>query len=332
MPDQLLTITQVAAHYDVTPRMLRHYEKLGLLTPERQEDYAYRVYDAENVQRLQQIIFLRKLRLPLRDIAVILQDESCMQALDIVQRHVKAMNEEMASLGKVRDALVLLQNHMKRCTEQRFALALEQAQLQEMVRGLTISKAKMKERIDMEALHEANETMSRSLPVRIVQVPPCTMASYHFVGEEPETKAGDVMSRFVQESGLYEKKPDARFYGFNHPQPGVLPDGLYGYEVWVTVPENMEVPAPLEKKHFAGGLYAALTIRFGDFHRWQELLAWGQREENPYQVEWRGDEQTSGGTLEEHLNWVYAASRGWDELPWAEEGQIDLLLPIRKRK
>lgn len=61
-----LTITQVAARYDVTPRMLRHYEKLGLLTPCRREDYAYRTYDEEALRRLQQIILLRKLRLPCR--------------------------------------------------------------------------------------------------------------------------------------------------------------------------------------------------------------------------------------------------------------------------
>ena len=69
-----LTISQVSRMYDVTPRMLRHYEKLGLIKAGRREDYSYRVYDEEAVRRLQQIIILRKLRLPLKEIAVLLGD------------------------------------------------------------------------------------------------------------------------------------------------------------------------------------------------------------------------------------------------------------------
>lgn len=33
-----LTISQVAQSLDVTPRMLRHYEKMGLITPFHKED------------------------------------------------------------------------------------------------------------------------------------------------------------------------------------------------------------------------------------------------------------------------------------------------------
>ena len=36
-----------------------------------------------------------------------------------------------------------------------------------------------------------------------------------------------------------------------------------------------------------------------------------------------------GGCLEEHLNWVYAASLGWPDD--CIDGQIDLMMPIRKK-
>ena len=58
-----LTISQVSRMYDVTPRMLRHYEKLGLIKTKHREGYAYRIYDGESVKRLRQIIIFRKLRL-----------------------------------------------------------------------------------------------------------------------------------------------------------------------------------------------------------------------------------------------------------------------------
>ena len=69
-----LTISQVSKSFGVTPRMLRHYEKMGLITPTYMEDYAYRTYDENAVRRLQQIVILRKLRISLKDISVILDD------------------------------------------------------------------------------------------------------------------------------------------------------------------------------------------------------------------------------------------------------------------
>lgn len=330
---EYLTITQVTERYDVSPRMLRHYEKLGLLAAHRQEDYAYRTYDEEAIRRLKQIILLRKLRLPLQDVAVILTDADCVRAVELVRQHIQAMNDEMASLAKVREALTMLLARVQACAYRRITLEdLDDETLRQVVHGLTISKGKLKERVNMEELDKANEILNRSLPVRILQLPPCTVATYRFIGPDPETKAGDVMSQFVQESRLYEKKPDARMMGFNHPNPGVLPDGVHGYEVWVTIPEEINVPAPLEKKQFAGGLYAALTIRFPEFQRWSDLIAWGQDERNDFALEWRGDETTMGGCLEDHLNWVYSAHLGWPKESPFGEGQIDLLLPVKKRE
>ncbi len=327
-----LTITQVAARYDVTPRMLRHYEKLGLLTPCRREDYAYRTYDEEALRRLQQIILLRKLRLPLQDIAVVLTDAACVRSVEIVRQHIQAMNDEIVSLEKVRDVLTMLLSRLQACTQRKITLdALGDATLHQVIQQLTVSKNKLKERVNMEELDKANETLNQSLPVRILQLPPCTVASCHFIGPDPETKVQAVMSRFVRESHLYEKKPDARMMGFNHPNPGVLPDGGHGYEVWVTIPEDMALPAPLEKKQFAGGLYAAMTIHFPEFHRWLDLIRWGQDERNAFALEWRGDETTMGGCLEDHLNWVYSAHLGFPEDSPLGDAQIDLLLPVKKR-
>ena len=58
---ELMTISEVAKDYNVTTRMLRYYDEIGLLTSTRKENYSYRVYDESAVRRLQQIITLRKL-------------------------------------------------------------------------------------------------------------------------------------------------------------------------------------------------------------------------------------------------------------------------------
>ena len=134
--------------------------------------------------------------------------------------------------------------------------------------------------------------------------------------------------RFVQESGLYEHKPDARMFGFNHPNPGVLDNDLHGYEEWFTVPEDFPLPEDFTRQQFPGGLYAVLTIRFPEFHHWWTLNQWVEKSEE-FDIDWRGDESTMGGCLEEHLNWVRSAHLG--STTDGSDGQIDLMFPIKRR-
>ena len=65
---ELYTVRQVSQNHGVSARMLRYYEQMGLLESNRKDGYAYRVYDVENITRLQQIILLRKLQIPVKHI------------------------------------------------------------------------------------------------------------------------------------------------------------------------------------------------------------------------------------------------------------------------
>ena len=316
--------------YDVTPRMLRHYEKLGLIEVFHKEDYAYRMYDENAIRRLQQIIILRKLRLPLKQIAAILQDSEHREALRIMQESISELNGEIASLCKIRTILRLFVERLDSSIQQKASVDfLNDDNISEIISTLSLSKADLKERVSMSELNEANEIINRNSSVRIVLLPPCTVASNHVIGKEPEETVGDEINKFIRESRLYEIKPDSRYFGFNHPNPGILPNDEHGYEVWVTIPDDMEVPPPLVKKHFEGGLYAAMTISFPDFWRWGELDDW-TRENDTYEANYSElGFEIMGGCLEEHLNWVYSSHMGWPEN--GIDGQLDLLLPIKKR-
>lgn len=175
---------------------------------------------------------------------------------------------------------------------------------------------------------------TNDLNVRIIKLPPFTAASYHCIGQEPEGKAGDVVSEFIQNSRLYELKPDSRMFGFNHPCPGVLDDGTHGYEVWVTVPDGMDVPEPLTKKRFDGGLYAVMSIPFPEFQLWGDLIDWVNNSEW-YDTDYT-EEELSGqrGGFEEHCNWVWAAHNRWAEHTNIGQGAcgIDLYVPVKMKK
>lgn len=326
---EILTISQVVQQYDVTPRMLRHYEKLGMIQPIHQEGYSYRMYDSSAVERLRQILILRKLRIPLKQISIILSDRDQQQTFGILKNAVDTLDVEISSLTQIRELLAMLSVRMETniCRHLRFDL-LEEDDLVEIIDLLPLSKSNIKERCTMSELNRANEVLNRASEVRITLLPPFTVASCQRVGENPEEEVGDLMSDFIQKSHLYEKKPDARLFGMNNPSPGVLENGLHGYEDWVTIPKDMELPDSMEKKQFAGGLYAVMTISFPEFYRWEELKNWAESGQTEYEIDYRdfGD----AGFLEEHLNWVYAAHMGWPED--GIDGQVDLMLPIKKKQ
>ena len=71
----LIEITDLSAELGLSSRTLRYYEEAGLIASIRPQFEKYRYYDEQNVQRLRQIIVLRKMQIPIKEIARIY--ESC---------------------------------------------------------------------------------------------------------------------------------------------------------------------------------------------------------------------------------------------------------------
>lgn len=69
----MYTIGQFARICKVSPKTLRHYEKLGLLIPQQVNRFnGYRYYGQEQVDSLRAILFLKDLGIPLKTIKVVL--------------------------------------------------------------------------------------------------------------------------------------------------------------------------------------------------------------------------------------------------------------------
>ena len=323
------TITEVSRALEVSARMLRYYEKQGLIQSSRRENYAYRVYDEANIGRLRLILVLRHLRVPLKDVSAILSEGDAAQAIAVLQSRMAEVEAEIRSLETIREVLGAFVERIGAAADvaQRVALLGDEALLG-AVRALGLNQNTLKERIMMNQLHQAQQEQWKNLNVRYVLLPEMTVAAFHYIGPDPEDHVSELAQAFVRESGLYLRKPDARMFGFNHPNPA--PDKpVYGYEMWVTIPQDMEVPPPGVKKTFPGGLYAAHTIDFPNFHEWQWLDDWVQHSDQYRYAYDAYDGEIMGGLLEEHLNWVHGCHHGWPEDGIAV--RVDLLLPIRKK-
>lgn len=69
-PKELAELTGISV------RTLHHYDKIGLLTPQKDDENGYRHYSEQEVDKLQQILFFKELDFPLKKIKQILDDPS----------------------------------------------------------------------------------------------------------------------------------------------------------------------------------------------------------------------------------------------------------------
>jgi DNA-binding transcriptional MerR regulator len=323
-----MTISQVSKGFGISTRMLRYYEQLGLIKSFRREGYAYRVYNDNALIRLRQIILLRKLRIPIKQISIVLQKPKAVTAIEIFRQNILELDEEITALSTIRSILNRFVDELQKAADlELHSLLTQDASILDAVQALSPVSINFKEDQTMNDLKKAEESLSKLTDVRILCLPPAMVAAAHHIGDEPESHAYSMIDRFVQDSGLCGIKPDLRHFGFNHPNPSDE-TGFHGYEVWVTIPEEMEVPPPLVKKRFAGGLYAAHMIQMGNFNEWEWLFHWVSQSEK---YEFAGDmedQEHMCGLLDEHLNYVSHARLGNTE---PEDMQIDLLMPVREK-
>ncbi len=120
------TIAQIADEFAVTHRTVRHYEELGLISPERRG--SVRIYHRRDRTRLNLILRGKRLGFPLEEIRTIinLYDEPRGQASQL-SYVLDQINDRRADLERrrrdIRDALKELDGFERRCQADLLALA-----------------------------------------------------------------------------------------------------------------------------------------------------------------------------------------------------------------
>lgn len=119
-PDTTWTIREIADEFDVTHRTVRHYEELGLITPERRG--TTRVYHRRDRTRLGLILRGKRLGFPLEQIRTIIDLYDAPRGRKSQLEYVLAqIDERRADLEQrrrdIEDALAELGHFEDRCRE-----------------------------------------------------------------------------------------------------------------------------------------------------------------------------------------------------------------------
>jgi len=306
----MLRIGEAAKTFDISNRTLRYWEEAGILSSTRTEN-GYRFYDDDNATRIRQIVLLRKLRMPIADIEKVFIAGNINAAIDALTEHLENLKREAVVTNALSMLAEKLIRHIK--TEKNLAQVFSYLETQ-----ASRAFSEHDEALQI-LLSERNHLMSANQlqDVRIVRLPPMTVASYRAESETPEKDCFEVMIKFILENSLH-KSGGFRHFGFNNPSPSEN-NPMYGYEIWVTIPADFIVPEPLVKKQFGGGLYASITTMMGEIgERWQHLYHWVTNSEK-YDVDF------SFQWLEECID--------FETFICGDESiqQLDLLVPIKQK-
>jgi len=363
----LVTIRQVSQDYGISRQMLRYYEEIGLLKSRRVDDYAYRVYDEDAIRQLQQIIILRKLQIPVKQIRRILQNQDAVELIKIFKQNIDELDERITALATLKSILAQFVLELQSKTDAKLKLdLLNDITMISVANFLSFPKNKIEESISMSKLNNANASsfpLNRSKAwkklsmeeldkasemanematknVRIVYMPPMTMASasvqdgntekikdYINYVKNPAVKgkvtSRDVIKQFIDDMDLFRIKPDARVFCF-HNEPKLMFGNhtIDGNGVWVSVPDEMELPPILRKVKFNGGLYAVCV---GDF----DIDYWTKHNNDYY---WAPEGGISKPIMDEFVN-PYNRHGSCLDNSYDEETETfttDVLYPISK--
>jgi len=263
-----MKIGEIANLFHVSTRTVRYYEEVGLLASQRDPDSQYRYYDERSSERLKKILVLRELGLSLNDIKNILEQTSTPIVSEILMSHLFKVQDEIKR-----------QRMLEKVLKQLLKMLDSKLSPGEIINTLEISSPGgidiLKEDYKMEQLTNAN--------IRIIRLKPTKIAAYRAKSESPEADSLKPLLEWANKEGIMDL-PTTRLFGFDTAvDKKEYP--VYGYESWISIPDDCKVPDTLEEKYLQGGLYAVTNTTYGNFDvqkKWQMLSKWFEASELEY--------------------------------------------------
>ena len=95
-----MQIKEIQEKLKISSYTLRYYEKMELIQPYRDEN-GYRNYSEEDIHKIERIMFLRDINVPIEDIKDILDNKVTFQ--DVLENHIEKVNTEIESLQYIKN-------------------------------------------------------------------------------------------------------------------------------------------------------------------------------------------------------------------------------------
>lgn len=255
--NELIKIKDMSSMYDVSARTLRYYEDMGLITSIRNDDYAYRLYDAEAVKRLEQILVLRKLNVSIKDIKRIFSASGSEIVLDVLGKRVSDIDGEVALLYELKEIILQFIRQIEQADfgkDSDVKLLYEKAK---EIEAQIVNVSYNGNPSNVNRLLDVTDKLKKAPEVRIVQINKFKAVTSGL--DTPDNVFGAFQEWQEAHNHLIRKliygAPDFLWF-----EEGGKAVWVWALEDWVTEADT----APYDVIEFEGGLYAAAMSVDGD--------------------------------------------------------------------
>ena len=201
---ELVKITELTGMLGITSRSLRYYEQAGLIRSVRPDSGKYRYYDAANIERLRQILVLRKMQIPVKDILRIYESEDMSVVVETFVSRIRAIDEEVNALTDLRRIVndfltTMTRNGITKISALPLLYESMEKQLDSLENNRTGS---------YKELASISDRLTKPVQPSLVQLPPMRILS-SCLKENSQISDVEGFSRWVQMHGIPSGRPGA---------------------------------------------------------------------------------------------------------------------------
>jgi len=306
----LIRINEVVDNFGISSRTLRYYEEMGLLWSTHPDNKTQRYYDTAARERLKQIIILRKLQIPVKDIVAIFKSENTAALIQAFVDKLESLDTEISALSELRHLVDdFLHKMLKSGIKKISAITLLYEETER--RLATVEK---NETLTFEKLSEISREALRLTDVRIIRLPPMRVLTSRLKTGQTENLDGDKMQN------LFVK------FGFT-PSPG-LRDCFYRKEpndewiMLIKIPTDYENTTKYADEKLTSGLFAIASSFMEDMDDTIVLLKEWVNKSDHYELDTNAEgEMQRYEMIEEILPWDIANK--------LNRYQQDIFIPIQ---
>lgn len=258
--DHFVAINKLSEQLGLTSRTLRHWEAEGLIASRRDLDSGWRSYDSRNVFFIRVTALLREYDISLKDIKRILDSGKCETLERTLRRYLDELDATRLSFAGLEKRLRSLLGTIKTLGPE-----LTENSLEQILAGIPAPYAGEEEKEKEIMLSDTIGTPA----VRFVTLPAMRAAYYIAVSPSPEDEALKTVTDWIRRRRL---EGTARLFGGDMPPYPSGEGKPYGYGVLASIPECVEITAPLKEIAVDGGLYAVMESGDDIGGSWKKLM------------------------------------------------------------
>lgn len=305
---ELVKITELTGMLGITSRSLRYYEQAGLIRSVRPDSGKYRYYDAANIERLRQILVLRKMQIPVKDILRIYESEDMSVVVETFVSRIRAIDEEVNALTDLRRIVndflaTMTRNGITKISALPLLYESMEKQLDSLENNRTGS---------YKELASISDRLTKPVQPSLVQLPPMRILS-SCLKENSQISDVEGFSRWVQMHGIPSGRPGAHERFDTRTEAGDI--------ILLKLAKDFQNSSPYLDYYWEGGLFAAADLYLDEDMNAGFCSLLSAFDNNPYyEIDY-----THGGRLRQEPLLEDLIS------PDSRRELVSLLVPVKKR-